>query len=67
MTRKEFQVLMDKHYQEIRGINDVKGHDYAGDKDALSNFKKHADELGRSVVARLGPRTRPRLLRQSPL
>jgi hypothetical protein len=46
MTREEFQALMDRHYQTIRGINDSKGDDYAGAEDALRNFKEQAVRLG---------------------
>ncbi len=46
MNRLDFQDMMNGHYNIIISINDVKGHDYAGDEDALSNFKKHAAELG---------------------
>jgi hypothetical protein len=46
MTRDEFLAMMDGDYQAIVGINRTKGHDYAGADDALSNFKRHAAELG---------------------
>lgn len=46
MTRDEFQKLMDRHYQFIKGINDTKGDDYAGQDDALRNFKEQAVRLG---------------------
>lgn len=38
-------------YQELLDIAERKGHDYAGDKDALSNF---ADFGWRGIVVRLG-------------
>jgi hypothetical protein len=37
---------MDGHYNQIKDINTRKGHDYAGDNDALSNFKTQAAALG---------------------
>jgi hypothetical protein len=46
MTRDEFQELMGKHYDQIVAINSAKGHDYAGDEDALANFKLAAARLG---------------------
>lgn len=46
MTRNEFQSLMKTEFENLLETNNRKGHDYAGDDDALSNFKKHADELG---------------------
>lgn len=46
MTRAEFIQLMDEEYSEIAAINQVKGHDYSGDEDALSNFKRQAEALG---------------------
>jgi hypothetical protein len=49
MTRDEFLALLEEIHQEIVGLNKTKGHDYAGDEDALSNFK----EMGR--VADLPP------------
>lgn len=46
MNRREFSILRDAAYAEIASINDVKGHDYAGDNDALANFKEAASALG---------------------
>jgi hypothetical protein len=46
MTRDEFQVLMGKQFDQLLAINTSKGHDYAGDEDALANFKRHAANLG---------------------
>ena len=46
MDRTEFLAMLDEDYQAIRKINETKGHDYAGDDDALANFKRHATELG---------------------
>lgn len=46
MNRTEFSEFRDKHYADIAQINDVKGHDYAGEEDALANFKEAASEMG---------------------
>lgn len=46
MNRQEFGILRDAAYKQIASINDVKGHDYAGDEDALANFKEAARQLG---------------------
>lgn len=46
MTRTDFTALMERHYQEIQELNRRKGKDYAGDQDALSNFKRTADLNG---------------------
>jgi hypothetical protein len=46
VRRSEFQELRDEAFQRIRDLNDTKGSDYAGDEDALSNFKRHAERLG---------------------
>lgn len=45
MTREEFLSVMDEAYQSIREINATKGRDYAGEADALDNFKRHAASL----------------------
>ena len=45
MTRDEFQAMVREHFAEILAINDTKGHDYAGEEDALANFKRHAADL----------------------
>jgi hypothetical protein len=36
---------MERHFQTLTEINRTKGHDYAGEEDALANFKRHAAEL----------------------
>lgn len=46
MDRDEFLRMMDAEYQTIRKINETKGHDYAGDDDALANFKEQARAVG---------------------
>lgn len=46
MTRDEFLAMLDAECGELRRLNETKGHDYAGEQDALSNFKRHAAELG---------------------
>lgn len=45
MDRAEFLAMVDEDYQAIRKINAQKGHDYAGDDDALLNFKRQAKTL----------------------
>ena len=46
MDRTEFLALLDREHQTIVEINTRKGHDYAGDDDALANFKRQAAALG---------------------
>jgi hypothetical protein len=46
MTRDEFLHFMAKNQEQIVALNRTKGQDYAGDEDALDNFKRHAAELG---------------------
>ncbi len=46
MRRDDFEVLLREHFDTIVGINQTKGHDYAGDEDALANFKSQAEALG---------------------
>jgi hypothetical protein len=46
VNRTEFQELMHEQFGRLLDINDKKGADYAGNEDALSNFKRHAVELG---------------------
>lgn len=46
MRREDFLESADRHYAAIVEINKKKGHDYAGDEDALANFKKEATDLG---------------------
>lgn len=48
MRRATLEKLMDREWAEIKQINATKGKDYAGDDDALSNFKRQADRLGLS-------------------
>jgi hypothetical protein len=45
MNRKDFQEMMDADYRAIRAINNTKGNDYAGQDDALRNFKEQAATL----------------------
>lgn len=49
MDRTTFTELRDRHYAAIAEINDRKGHDYAGDDDALANFKKDDQRLRKIV------------------
>lgn len=46
MRRDEFNDLRAKTVEDIFKINDTKGADYAGDEDALGNFKDAARMLG---------------------
>lgn len=46
MDREAFSAFRDRHYAKIAEINDKKGADYAGDEDALANFKDAARQLG---------------------
>lgn len=46
MDREQFSEFRDRHYAAIAAINDKKGKDYAGDEDALANFKAAAEQLG---------------------
>lgn len=46
MERKLFLEMMDRDFAEIRELNVKKGADYAGDEDALRNFKDNAKTLG---------------------
>lgn len=50
MNREEFTRLRDGHYRAIADINDKKGHDYAGDDDALANLKKDDERLRKIVL-----------------
>lgn len=46
MNRTEFSMFRDGAYRMIAHLNDTKGHDYAGDDDALANFKEASAQLG---------------------
>lgn len=46
MKRDDFVAMVDRDFDVIRKINAEKGHDYAGDEDALANFKIQATECG---------------------
>jgi hypothetical protein len=45
MKRADFATLMEENFSTITEINITKGHDYAGDEDALANFKTAAAQL----------------------
>jgi hypothetical protein len=47
MNRTEFEELLTAAQQRVLAINQTKGHDYAGDEDALANFKKDNERLQR--------------------
>lgn len=46
MRREEFVRLMEETFDACTQLNKQKGKDYAGDEDALSNFKGAARQLG---------------------
>jgi hypothetical protein len=46
MTRDQFLAMMEGDFQQIVTLNKTKGVDYAGQEDALANFKRHAADLG---------------------
>jgi hypothetical protein len=46
MTRADRTALRETHWQQIQELNRRKGKDYAGESDALSNFKRTADLTG---------------------
>lgn len=46
MQREAFQDLMKEEFEKLLETNQRKGHDYAGDDDALANFKEQAATLG---------------------
>lgn len=46
MNRSKFGDLMDSVYDDLKRLNRTKGHDYAGDDDALANFKLAGQRLG---------------------
>lgn len=50
MTRDDFIALLENEHREIVAINRTKGHDYAGEEDALSNFKRNAARLGMTPI-----------------
>lgn len=50
MIRDEFQALLRDEFEKILEINSSKGHDYAGDEDALRNFKEIAARTGKTPI-----------------
>jgi hypothetical protein len=48
MERSKYVAMMDGDYQTIREINSTKGVEYAGNDDALSNFKITGAAIGLS-------------------
>jgi len=46
MRRENFLGMMEEEFQKMTELNEQKGHDYAGDEDALSNLKEAAERLG---------------------
>lgn len=45
-NREQFLAFVEESHQKIIGLNKTKGHDYAGDEDALSNFKESGEDAG---------------------
>ena len=45
MNRDEFTKLINDKHEQLVHINKTKGVEYAGEDDALDNFKRHAQEL----------------------
>lgn len=50
MNRTRFQTQMEITFDRLRKLNSTKGHDYAGDEDALSNFKRDTERLQKIAV-----------------
>ena len=46
MDRNAFLDLLEENHKTIVDLNRRKGHDYAGDDDALRNFKSQAADAG---------------------
>ena len=47
MTRREFDVLVDRVVEDgLKPLLEMKGHDYAGDADALGSLRATAEQLG---------------------
>jgi len=46
MTREKFNKFIQEFINEQKELMDIKGSDYSGDKDALSNFKRIAKNIG---------------------
>lgn len=47
MNRAEFRDLMQHTYDQIVELNSTKGHDYAGEEDALANFKRDQERIAK--------------------
>ena len=50
MTRDQFQSMLKAEFEEILKLNSTKGHDYAGDEDALRNFKEVGKRSGQTPI-----------------
>lgn len=46
MTGEQFRQMMREELERLVALNETKGRDYAGEDDALRNFRQHAGELG---------------------
>jgi hypothetical protein len=47
LTRDEFLAMLRDDHARIIAINQTKGHDYAGDRDALANFKRDNERIAK--------------------
>lgn len=50
MRRDDFEQLVKSNNERIFKINQTKGHDYAGDEDALANFKEVGEVLSKISI-----------------
>lgn len=50
MKRHDYVLLQDQVFERVRELGRSKGRDYAGDADALANFKRHGQILGLSPL-----------------
>jgi hypothetical protein len=46
MKRDELNNIITNTFDNIKSLSTNKGHEYSGEKDALSNFKRHAETIG---------------------
>ena len=46
VKKDEFKNLLSSTFQNLNGLTDTKGREYAGDADQLANFKRLAGQLG---------------------
>lgn len=46
LNRKDFNELIQNLFNQVKETNEKKGNDYAGNEDALRNFKVNAERTG---------------------